>query len=421
MKILFVADTYPPQINGAGNATRSMALWLLEKGNNVSVVAPSTSLKNFTEEKDGMTIYRVSSLLVQKAQSFRVSPQVMHWKKLQQIIQEVQPDVIHVNSPGFLAQSAIKIANASGIAIVGTAHFMPENLTHYLHMPYPIENAINKLAWREYAGIYSKLDMITAPTQTAADLLLQFPIIKKVVVISNGIDFVELKKMSDKETVRKKFGLPHDPLLLFVGRIEKEKNIDVFLKAAKLLKNRTFHIVIVGKGKELELLQDLAEKLGIAKRVTLTGFVSDPDASALYALSSIFVMPSIAELQSLTTMNAMAFSLPIIAANAVALPHLVHSDQNGFLFKPKDVQDLAKKLDILLADPELSEKMGKKSREMIAVHDKEHVVKEMEDVYQQAIVKSKEKIMKKKRKFRLPVLFTKRKLAKKLLQPIDTV
>ena len=96
-------------------------------------------------------------------------------------------------------------------------------------------------------------------------------------------------------------------------------------------------------------------------------------------------MPSIAELQSLVTMEAMASGLPIIAANAVALPHLVHDNDNGFLFTPGNEKDMAQKLLVLLENKELRKKMGRRSLAIIKQHDIKNIVKEVESLYAKAI------------------------------------
>ncbi|WP_152176362.1 glycosyltransferase, partial [Mycobacterium tuberculosis] len=101
---------------------------------------------------------------------------------------------------------------------------------------------------------------------------------------------------------------------------------------------------IVGGGDQRKQLESLAAQLGLADRVTFHGRTTDEELRALLSRASLFVIASIAELQSIATMEAMASALPIVAADAVALPHLVHDGENGHLFTPGDVDDLAAKL-----------------------------------------------------------------------------
>jgi len=116
--------------------------------------------------------------------------------------------------------------------------------------------------------------------------------------------------------------------------------------------------------------------------VSFLGFVPDTDLLALRRSCEAFVIPSQAELQSLSTMEAMACGLPVIAADAYALPELVHHGQNGFLFQGGNSDELAHYLDVLLADAELRAYMGAESLKIIAIHDRVQVVDEWEVLYQ---------------------------------------
>lgn len=388
MKILIAADTYPPDINGASLATHKMASELVKRGHQVFVLAPSNStLKHSLDEKDGVKIYRLRAILVEPRQNFRLSLQPMHMRRANKIIKDLKPDIIHINNPGFISRTAMYYGRKMGIPVVGTSHYMPENIIHHLHLPYLIDDMVNSILWRDYARMYSKLEKIICPTETAERLLKRFKSVKNTIVISNGLDFTKFKKEIDPTPFKKKFNIKRSPVILFVGRIEKEKQIDVLIKAASEIKDHDFQLVIVGKGKEIESLQDLAEKLKIADKTIFTGYVSDEDLLGIYHASDIFVMPSIAELQSLVTMDAMATDLPVIGADAVALPHLIKNDINGYLFEPGNHYELARRLLTLIKDETLRKKMGKESLRIIKDHDMDFVIKQIEEVYQEVLEK----------------------------------
>src|SRR5205823_9449082 len=113
-------------------------------------------------------------------------------------------------------------------------------------------------------------------------------------------------------------------------------------------------------------LHEQAKRLNLADRVSFLGFVRDADLLALRRSSELFVIPSEADLQSLATMEAMACGLPVIAANAYALPELVHHEENGHVFQPGNSDELAGYIDRLLTNAALRQKMGQKSLEIIA-------------------------------------------------------
>lgn len=391
MKVLIVADTYPPHVNGAALATYRQAVELRKRGHQVYVIAPSTTLKNDYTVEDGIGIFRIRSVLIQKPQEFRVSPQLLVYRRaIKKILQIVEPDIIHLNNPGFLAFAVVPAARKLNIPVVATSHFMPENIMHYLRMPHIIGDVLNNIIWKQYAGFYSKLDFVISPTQTAADLLTKNKLKTNVKVISNGIDLKKYKRSMPAEKAKKEFDLPGKPMLLFVGRLDKEKNIDVLLDALALLKNQVdFHAVIAGKGKELSPLVKQASELGISKNATFTGYVPDDKLLILYQAADIFVMPGVAELQSLVTMEAMATGLPVVGANAVALPHLIKDKENGYLFRPGNPTDLSRKLEKLLKDPKLRDRMGQKSLEIIAEHDMDQVMDQVVSVYRRVLREQK--------------------------------
>lgn len=389
MKILIVADTYPPHVNGAAFATHRMAMELKKRGHKVYVIAPSTTMKNDYTVEDGIGIFRIRSVMIQKPQEFRVSPQLLVYRRaVRKILRIVEPDIVHVNNPAFMALAVVPAAKKMNIPTLATSHFMPENIVHYLKMPNIIGDVVNNLIWKQYAGFYSKLDYVISPTQTAADLLTKNKLRTDLEVISNGIDLKKYKKKLTPASAKKKLDLPDKPLILFVGRLDKEKNINVLLDAlSELDPKHEYHVVIAGKGKELNSLVEQAQELNLSSRITFTGFVPDDKLRLFYNAADIFVMPGIAELQSLVTMEAMATGLPVIGANAVALPHLIKNNRNGYLFTPGDAKDLAKKLTKLLSDEKLREKMGEESLVLIQEHNMDTVIDRVLEVYRDLLKK----------------------------------
>jgi len=155
------------------------------------------------------------------------------------------------------------------------------------------------------------------------------------------------------------------------------------LKAvASLADVPNLQVNLVGDGGERERLGQLAQQLGISGRVNFLGHITDEELPGVYEQASVFVMPSIAELQSIATMEAMASGRPVVAANAMALPHLVHNGDNGYLFEPNNVADLAAKLRLVLqADEKELARLSENSLHLIQSHDIERTIGIFEDLY----------------------------------------
>jgi len=159
-----------------------------------------------------------------------------------------------------------------------------------------------------------------------------------------------------------------------------EKRVDVLLEAAAKLSSNA-HIALVGSGPAEADLREQAERLKLDSRVSFLGFVRDAELLALRHSSDLFVIPSEADLQSLSTMEAMACGLAVIAANSYALPELAHHGENGYVFQPGNSDELASYIDELIGDPALRKQMGQKSLEIIGKHDRIHVLDQWEALY----------------------------------------
>jgi Glycosyltransferase len=254
----------------------------------------------------------------------------------------------------------------------------PENLNFdtLVRAPEFLERPILKFGWWDTGRVLKKMDKVTTPTRRAADILERESGISDVLAISCGIDasrFINNTPTSNE-----------NPRVLFVGRLDYEKRLDILIRAIHALsQDIDVQLEIVGNGGEREGLEELASKLGIADRVHFLGFVSEEELPRAYERATVFAMPSIAELQSIATMEAMASGRPVIAANAMALPHLVHSGDNGYLYEPEDVEELSARLrDVLTADSEELERMSENSLHLIQAHDITNTLNIFENFYQ---------------------------------------
>ena len=382
MKILIAAESYYPNADGASYAAHRLARSLKDKGHTIMVVAPSKTTHTGPEERDGISVFGVRSYPILVSKGFRFSPPVFIKRSIEKAVKDFGPDVVHIQSHFFVCEQVFRAAKKMGIPVVGTNHFMPENLIHYFPVPKSWKKTIKDSAWRKFTSVYEKLDIVTTPTITAAKLAKRIGLNKEIIPVSNGIDLARFNPQNVGEYLREKYALGHDPILLYVGRLDKEKNIDKIIRALKLIPaNIAFKFAVAGKGAEKNKLKRLAEKLGLEKKMIFLGFVADKDLPNLYPLAACFIIAGIAELQSIVTMEAMASGLPILAANAVALPELVHPEENGFLFENGDLKQIADGIVKIFSDPALQERMSQKSLEMIQEHDETKIVSRFESFY----------------------------------------
>lgn len=379
LRILIGCDTFTPDVNGAARFAERLAAGFVRRGNDVHIVAPSIRHNRsgvFVETVEGerMTVHRLASWRWYPHDWLRF---VLPWRArgyVRKVLDQVRPDVIHIQSHIVIGRALAKEAAKRGIRIVATNHVMPENVLDFTLLPEKLERVFVRWGWRDADRVLKHAAAITTPTRRAADFLERNTDRRGVIPVSCGL---RASDYTADLTPRTK----HE--LVFVGRVTLEKEIDVVLRALpRLNRDLDVHFTIVGDGDQRKNLEKLAVDLGIADRVTFTGRVSDEQLRAHLTAASIFVIASVAELQSIATMEAMASGLPIVAADAMALPHLVHEDVNGYLFQPGNDRELAERITAILElSPEAYREMQLASLEGVKVHDIDRTLDTFEALY----------------------------------------
>jgi 1,2-diacylglycerol 3-alpha-glucosyltransferase len=184
----------------------------------------------------------------------------------------------------------------------------------------------------------------------------------------------------------KKYGLPKENIVLYTGRINQEKNLDVLIKAIPdVLKEIDAHFLFCGSGGTYKQeMIDLTKTLKVSDKTTFIDFLDWKDYPNIYPLANVFVMPAEAELQSIVTMEAIASGLPVVAVDKGAVPELARSG-NGFLFEPKNSKQLAGHIVKILSDKKLQKTMRAKSLELAKKHSMGTICSQYEKVYKNLI------------------------------------
>jgi len=382
MKILIASDLHYPTINGVATFSRNLAKGLANHGHEVLVIAPSQTGKRYKEVDGNYIIARTVSVPFPFYQNFRISPNPA--REVKKIINDFDPDVIHIQMLMWIGQAAMKYGNKYGIPIVSTNHAMPENLMDNLRLLAPISRPINYILKAYGARFHSKADFITMPTQSAIDMFNVEKITTPMRAVSNGIDLSRFTVGDASDDVYERFSIPKDqPVISYIGRLDAEKHLPVLMRAFIRVKTVMphVHMVIVGDGTERQLLQNIAAELGVSHDVTFTGRVSDEDLVELHKVGTVFCMPSPAELQSIATLEAMASGQPIVAVDAGALGELCQNERNGYLVEQDNDEMMAEGILAILQDEALREEMSKTSLTIAKTHDLQTTLKRFEKIY----------------------------------------
>ncbi|MEL0261594.1 MAG: glycosyltransferase, partial [Aquiluna sp.] len=379
LRVVIPCDTFAPDINGAARFAERLAGGLVRRGHEVHIIAPAfdSSEGPRIEHHDGvnMIVHRLRSHRVPQHRTLRWPEPWGMTKKIFGVLKEVEPHAVHIQSHLMVGRFALRAAKKLNLRTLATNHVMPENLMRYSLLPKFLHKFAMRVIWADAGRILRKMDALTTPTKRAAELLEEAAGVTDVLAISCGIDASRFANQTPTQNA--------NPVALFLGRLDDEKKIDVFLRAvAQLTDFPNLRVELVGDGGERERLQKLAESLKIASRVSFLGHVTDDELPGIYERATVFVMPSIAELQSIATMEAMASGRPVIAADAMALPHLVHDGDNGYLFPPGDVEALAERLRrVLAADQKELSRLSENSLHLIQSHDIQRTRGIFEDLY----------------------------------------
>ena len=380
MNILFVSDSYYPHINGVYYFVCRIGPLLQERGHNVAVIAPSATSSASFSKIDGLDVYGIPSLSVIFYPSIRVPLPLLVKRRIKRILLDFKPDIIHLQDHFPISKAVAQVNKKLRIPIIGTNHFMPENITVFLKRQF-WKKRLENFLWRGFSKVYNQVGLVTTPTVTGVNIIR--PKLKlEPIAISSGIDLSTFNPAGETKDTRIKYGVPDKPVLLYVGRLDPEKHIDEILEAVAIaLKTVDLCLVIVGKGTSRKALEQQAQKLGISASLIFTGFVPDEDLPLIYKLSRCFIIASIAELLSLTTLQAMASALPVIAVNAGALGELVKNGENGYLYNEKDMATLVKSIINIITNDELQRSMSAKSLEFVQRHDINKTLLAFEELY----------------------------------------
>jgi 1,2-diacylglycerol 3-alpha-glucosyltransferase len=387
LRLAIATQTYDPHLNGQGAFARHLAEGLAHDGHQVLVLAPSDRFRAYCRVQNGVQVQAVTAIPVwPMAPQVHVTPlpaPVVH-----RALDDFQPQIVHIQDHYPLCRSVVHATVERKLPLIATNHFLPENMVDEVSLFSLFPEVISPVLWKTVLDVFNQADLATTPTETAAEILRSQDLRVPVHAISCGVNLEHFypDPSVDRAEMRRRYGLdPECILLLFVGRLQGEKRLDVLIHALQRLARPDIQLAVAGRGAQRRELTEMASELIAAGRVVFTGFVPDEDLPGLLNSADIFVMPSDAELQSIATLEAMATGRPILAANARALPELVDDGVNGYLFEHGSPEEAARCLGELLRRREDWPAMGAASREIALPHDLANTIRRYEDLYHAAI------------------------------------
>jgi 1,2-diacylglycerol 3-alpha-glucosyltransferase len=389
MKIAILSQSYPPMISGAALFAERLANHFAEQGHEVLVLTASDRPDPYQLRFPNLSLVRCRSFHnpLRAGQRFSLWPH----KQVIKCLREFSPDLIHVHDPFQYALSSLSFGRLRNIPVMLTIHQLPCFVSSYLPAGRSARRLIENLLWRYARWVMKRCACAVAGTQTTANEIQAHTGISPY-IISVGLDLsnfnTEMAKNAPENTLRGRLGIPGGvPIILNVGRLDKDKQVERVVRAAALAMQGTpAHLLIVGDGTERLKLKQLCGQLGIGDRSHFPGFISIKNGlSSLYRISTVFATASEVETQGVVLLEAAASALPIVAVNATCLHEVVHEGINGFLLPPEDSTGFAERLCELIQDPRRAHEMGQRGRQIVESHAEENTFAAYTEVYNTVI------------------------------------
>ncbi len=385
VRILMLSHGYPPTVSGVTLVVHKLSRALINQGHVVMVVTASERGELYRTDNQGVQLVRLRSY----TNPFW-SEGPIPWttpKSLNMIIDEFHPDLIHTHENAILSYQLLQLVCEPGLPRVSSCYYLPCYITHYLNWGKFLKTGIENVIWKYAVYNLNQFDHIFFSTLTQQQDFIQHGLNPPSTAISNGVDTQRYFPLNGQiDEIEYRYSLPPRPRVLFVGRLMKDKKIDLLVQAMQLVcAERDAHLLVVGRGDEQSNLENLAQRLGLKDHIHLLGYVPESDLPAIYRACDLFAITSVCEVQSIPLLQAAASGLPLVAVDAAALPELVQPGRNGCLVKVDDVQAIGTAILSILQDPILAREWGQASLKIVQNHSEVETFQAYERSYSQII------------------------------------
>lgn len=361
-RILMLAWEYPPRIiGGLARVVYFLSREMVKNGCEVHVItADGDGLPAYEIDEAGVHVHRVETLSWPNP-GFVVWDSRLNFATLKEAIglDRKEPfDIVHAHD--WLVADAALLLKELGLPLISTIHATEFGRGidsvdgHYIDR---IDRELVHGSMKVIVNSRHMLDEVSEHFQLSRD---------NITVIPNGIDPDKVKRIPAGEFLKKKYQVD-GPVVLFVGRLVREKGVQVLLKAApRILKRHpNVRFIIAGSGYFRDELESLSDSLGVSQHVTFFGQANDNDLTELYSLASVLAIPSLYEPFGIVALEGMACGLPVVASDAGGLADIFDSGHDGILTQTGNASSLAGGILNVLGNPSISARLGKAARKKV--------------------------------------------------------
>jgi len=356
VRIALFTNNYLPFCGGVTISVETLRRGLESSGHDAWVFGPRLT----GAEDASVKVVRYPSIPVATYPEFALA--VPYSRRIDRLVTALNFDVIHAHHPFLLGPAARRLARRNRRPLVFTYHTRYEKYAHYVPLPLALVQAA---ALRISAGFAAQADAVLAPSAVIRDELHARGVRAPIAVVPTGIDLARFKP-GDRAAARRSLGVADgEPLVLYVGRLDREKSVDRVVAAFERVASTVpaARLALVGQGTETQRLSRMAAALPVADRIRFLGLRPHDTLAECYRAADVFLFASETETQGLVLAEAAACGLPAVAVDAPGCDEVVRDGETGILTKG-DPAGLAEAVIGLLLDPERRRAMGRRAREL---------------------------------------------------------
>jgi 1,2-diacylglycerol 3-alpha-glucosyltransferase len=392
MRIGIFTETYTPYISGLVTSEVMLKKALEKEGHEVYVVTANLeSFKyEYNEEERVLKIPGVPTGIYDSRLTsiypIQAVNKIRSWKL----------DVIHSQTEFAIGTFARLLAKQYNIPLVHTYHTMYEDYIHYITKGY-FQKSSKKLVeyFTKFYCDTTATELIVPTNKTYKLFKEKYKFEKNIHIIPTGIEverfYSENVNQKDIQELRKTLKLnKKDFVILFVGRLAEEKNVEFLIESEKVLHNKykNIKLIIVGDGPDKEKYEELAKKLDLAENIIFTGKASWDDMPYYYHISDVFATASKTETQGLTIIEAMASNVVPVCMKDEAFQSMVTEELNGLFFETKE--EYEKQIIRLYENKDELKRFDKQARIQAEHYSSKNYAERVLEVYNRAIKEKQE-------------------------------
>lgn len=368
-RIGLFTDTYLPGPNGVATSVYLLKRELRRMGHEAWVLAPEMPDADPRED----WVVRVPSVPYPFFENQRLA---MPSSRLL----PTEFEIFHTHTPLFIGIWGARLAYRHRLPHVSTFHTHLEKYAHYIPGVATLDKYVG-IMQKVCQAFYNRADVVIAPTNPVKQLAESYAIEREIRVIPTGIDTDILESAPD----------PVSPWpsgkrrLLHVGRLGKEKSVDVVIHAlAEIRKESDAHLALVGMGPERDELERLAHRLGLGEHITFVGPVPYEKIGGYYRMAELFLFASQTETQGLVLWEAQAVGVPVVAVGAEGTLQGVEVGSSGYLVPPGDYRAMAERALELLQNEPLRQRFSEGARRFADQRTARRVAEQIVAIYDEA-------------------------------------